>query len=208
MRDHARVTVDRWLTVSFGLVGILGLFAAWRWRPRRTRVFVTWEATRLVPQVAAAEMLEVTFRDVRVLDPHVMTVAVTNVGPRDIGTDQFDRASPLEIHHDAVLLGVVAHDGDAPLSIPALGSRDALKLGPALLRVGETWRVDAVVDGRPSVTVRGRVANVVFDERTRKDLLELVAGATAGGLTGILTSLTDPISALLMRIAVGPWRRR
>jgi len=107
-----------------------------------------------------------------------------------------------------VLLGVVARDGEAPLIIPALGSSDPLLLGPALIKVGETWTVDAIVDGRPSVDLHGRLANVVLDERTRSDLLELAASATYGGLNGLVTWIGELMAAMVSLLLDGPRRRR
>lgn len=81
-------------------------------------------------------------------------------------------------------------------------------LGPALLKVGETWAVDAVVDGEPSVDLHGRIANVAFDERTRSDLLRLAAGVTSGGLYGVVERLVEAMTAAIDGLLFGPRRRR
>lgn len=206
--NHCAVTVDRWLTVIFGVVGVLALLVAWRWRPRKTRLLFTWEGTRLLPRVAASELIEVTFRGIPVQNPHVVRVTLSNPGPRDISADQFDRGAALEIHHGAVLLGVVATDGDPSLTIPALGSSDPLRLNPALLKAGETWAVDAVVEGPPSMSVRGRLANVVLEERTRSDVLQLAASATSETLIEILVNGLAAAIQSLSALLFGPRRRR
>lgn len=114
-----------------------------------------WSASPLIPQVqgVSSSHLAVTYRDVEVSEPHLLTLSLVNVGPADVASSHFDGGRDLTIRLGCTMYGLL-HPPASPETLTtvttAMGSEGAIYLQPGLLRRGGEWMVDVVVGGIPS----------------------------------------------------------
>lgn len=148
-----QVTLDlgEWLgIVSLVLVlifGVLALVAARRYGTRRRKVLFAFSTAPLLPVGQPPGLLEITYRSFPVPDPHLVTFRVTNVGPLDIASEHFDSNRPLLVRLNCTLYGVTATTHPDQTVSPPLGTEAVIALEPMLIRRGEEWVIEAVVEG-------------------------------------------------------------
>jgi hypothetical protein len=187
-------TSDIIALVGLGIAVILGIGAilgARRWGTRPGRLLFDHDATSLVPQTAGPSgLLQLTFRDVNVPEPHLVRVRLVNVGPRDIATAHFDNGTPLSIDLGCTLYGVVNTSHPERTVSGALGSPAVLEVKPGLLRRMEEVLIDVVVSGEPNPSLVSSLIDVdvisgaAFDWRrdlARTALEALVLALPFGG---------------------------
>ncbi|GHF17061.1 hypothetical protein GCM10011600_17270 [Pseudolysinimonas yzui] len=166
------------------------------------RAVLTWfmEATPLMPKVASH--LEVSYRDIPVPEPVLLTVVLVNSGPRDIASSMFDDRRPIRVEVGAKFYGVTRTDGTAKLISPAIGTsaEDAVvTMAPLLLKRGESWSFSAVISGHPEVNVDAPLVDTDVKElrpvETDGTIWSPVAsvlggvGVEFGGILGALASI-------------------
>jgi hypothetical protein len=151
------VSVGVWIGLAAIIVAVVGIavsvFAARRWGNRRRKILFSWSSAPLLPPGHDDGLLEVTYRDFKVKDPHLVTFRVTNVGPSDIASQHFDAGKPLTVVLNCVMYGVTSSShGHATVS-RAIGADGVIDLRPTLLRRGDEWAVEIVVEGEARPTL-------------------------------------------------------
>lgn len=105
-----RVSAGIWIAIAGVIVGAIGIgatvLAARRWGNRRRKILFAWEQVPLLAAGADHGLLEVTYRDIPVENPHLVTVRVANVGASDVASDHFDAGLPLIVHLNCTMYGV------------------------------------------------------------------------------------------------------
>jgi hypothetical protein len=148
------------LALSALVVAILAtpvtVWATRQWGNRRARVEFVFSSTPLLPDQVSPGLLAVTFRDIPVKDPHLVSVTLRNTGPRDISTATFDNDRPMSVRFNQTFYGLTAVRGGAHTVSPAVGTppEDAIvQLKPLLLKRGEAWSFSAVLSGPVEVSI-------------------------------------------------------
>lgn len=151
---------DTWLGIAALLVAILALPAAVlatrQWGNRRARLDVEIDAIPLLPEGVRPGLLEVTYRDIPVNAPHLVTVIFRNSGPRDLASSMFDNGRHITVRFDQTFYGLTAVNGGVQTISPAVGSsadEAIVRVRPALLKRGSSWSFSAVTTGPVEVNV-------------------------------------------------------
>lgn len=149
-----------WLGAAALAVAVFAIpvtvLATRQWGNRRARLQVRVDATPLLPGEARPGLLEVTYRDIPVKEPHLVSVTFYNSGPRDLSSETFDGGRPIAVKFDQTFYGLTAVDGGVKTVSPAIGTRadDAVVyVNPGLLKRGESWTFSAVTTGPVQVSV-------------------------------------------------------
>lgn len=149
-----------WLGIAGLVVAIIAIpvavWAAREWGSRRARVDLEIVSTPLLPGDARSGLLEMTFRDFPVPEPHLVSVTFRNSGPRDLASGMFDDGRPITVKFDQTFYGLTAANGGVDTLSPAIGARgdDAiLYVRPGLLKRSASWSFSAVTTGPVEVTV-------------------------------------------------------
>lgn len=132
-----------WAALVVAVVAIpVTVWATRKWGNRNARLDLSVTAAAILPNGVKPGPLAVTYRDLPVDDPHLVTVALTNAGPRDLTSAHFDGAKPFVIRSDRMFYGVTESAGNPQISSPGVGAAGAeatVCLRPALpnaVRVG------------------------------------------------------------------------
>lgn len=149
-----------WLGFAALVVAIVAIpvtvFATRHWGNRRARLDVAIDAIPLLPEGMQPGLLEVTYRDIPVSAPHLVTVTFWNSGPRDLASDMFDNGRSIAVRFDQTFYGLTAVNGGVQTRSPAVGARadEAIVfVRPALLKRGSSWSFSAVTTGPVEVNV-------------------------------------------------------
>jgi hypothetical protein len=149
------LNIGEWLAVGALIVATVGIpitvWATRRWGTRRRSVEFSHRSVPIIPKVPAEakKLLQVTYRDLPVHNPHLLTVSLGNSGPVDIASDHFDAGKPLIVRLNCKMYGIISTTHPQATVSTALGSEGILSLEPILLKRGEKWTVEAVVSGVP-----------------------------------------------------------
>jgi hypothetical protein len=101
-------------------------------------------------------VLEVTYRDIPVDEPHLVSVMFRNSGPRDLTSEMFDGGRSITVKFDQIFYGLTAVQGGIKTKSPAIGvgaDHAVVSVQPGLLKRGESWSFSAVTIGPVDVTV-------------------------------------------------------
>jgi hypothetical protein len=155
------------VAIIFGIVTIVVTVLVTR-RFGNRRAVLTWfsEATPLIPSLAEASHLEVTYRDIPVRNPVLVTVVLFNSGPLDITSEMFDSGRPIRVDVGGEFYGITRVEGEAEVVIPEIGAKgeqSAVLIQPRLLKRRQSWSFSAVVSGATEVKIDLPLANT--DER-------------------------------------------
>lgn len=147
-----------WIGLAGLLVAILAIpttiFAARQWGTRRARLEVEVNATPLLPEDARPGLLEVTYRDIPVKEPYLVSVTLRNTGPRDVATKMFDGERAITAKFDQTFYGLTATQGGIEVTSPGIGAEAAVvAVRPGILKRGESWSFSAVTSGPVDVGV-------------------------------------------------------
>lgn len=128
---------------------VVGVMATRRWGNRRCRLLFDFRSVPLMPLGTpnVRGLLKVTFRDIEVPDPHLITIRFKNVGPADIASDRFDAGEPLAVTLNCKMYGLTSNSHPYATTSTAVGANGVITLGPLLLRKGEEIVVEAIVSG-------------------------------------------------------------
>ena len=144
------------LTLVFAVLAIpTTIFATRKWGNRRARLEVEVNATPLLPEDARPGLLEVTYRDIPVKEPYLVSVTLRNSGPRDVATQMFDGERPIRAKFDQTFYGLTSTKGNFKVTPPGIGAEAGaiVSVSPGLLKRGESWAFSAVTSGPVDVTV-------------------------------------------------------
>lgn len=148
-----------WIGLAALVVAILAIpttiFATRQWGTRRARLEVEINATPLLPEDARPGLLEVTYRDIPVKEPYLVSVTLRNSGPRDVATKMFDGERSITAKFDQTFYGLTATQGGVKVMSPGIGAGAGAIVAvlPGLLKRGESWSFSAVTSGPVDVTV-------------------------------------------------------
>lgn len=149
-----------WIGGAALVAAIIGIpttvFATRQWGSRRARLDILVEATSLLPEHADPGLLEVTFGDIPVEEPHLVTVTFRNSGPRDLSSETFDGGRSIAVAFDQTFYGLTSVLGGISTVEPPIGSgpeRARVDVEPGLLKRGEAWGFSAVTTGPVQVTI-------------------------------------------------------
>jgi hypothetical protein len=134
------------LVVALG-VGVVTVLATRHWGNRRREILFSYDTTSLLPKGRQSGPLQVTYRDIPVKNPHLTTIRVKNIGPYDIGTQQFDAGRPLKISLNCPMYGLTRNSSPSSTVSTAIGEQGVLELTPMLIRRGEEWITEVVTEG-------------------------------------------------------------
>lgn len=196
---------ETWIVIAVTVViGIATILATRAWGNRRRRLLLTWTSTPLLPVGRADGPLQVTYRDFAVPDPHLVTVTIHNLGPTDVTTSHFDSGSNVVINLQATTFyGVTASSHSDTTLSQAVGSQDTrVEMRPMLLRKGEAWTVEAVVEGDADPVVTSPLIDTDISTRTLADQLTEILSGTEILLPGL--GVTVRWSGRLARLASKP----
>ncbi len=150
--------------VAIGILGIIAaVWAARKWGSRRGRLAIEIESSPLIPAPSEGalrpDLLKVTYLDIEVDDPHLVTIRLANVGSADIASVDFDGGRPIVVNLGSKMYGPTASTYPGRLTTPAIGDEGWIQFQPTLLPKNGEWRVEAVVGGVPSPTWRSHLVN-------------------------------------------------
>ena len=133
------------------LATIAGLYATRRWGTRRRRLSFVYQSASLMPEGPRAwGALRLVYGDLELQDPYLVTLHLRNVGSNDIASQHFDGGRPLVIELGCTIYGLT-NATHPDMGQSAIGDKHGvITLPPRLLRKGEEWLVEAIVEGVPS----------------------------------------------------------
>lgn len=144
-----------WAALVVAVIAIpVAIWATRRWGNRRGRISVSISSTALIPE--GSSRLEVTYRNVAVHSPHLVTVVFRNSGPKDISSSMFDSGKPTAVSFDTTFYGVTSVQGGVNLISRAIGATppdSIVEIAPGLLRRKAEWSFSAVVTGPVEVAI-------------------------------------------------------
>lgn len=144
-----------WAALAVAVIAIpVTIWATRRWGNRRGRISVSISATALIPE--GSGRLEVTYRDIPVHSPHLVTISLRNSGPKDISSSMFDSGKPTVVSFDTTFYGVTSVHGGVKLTSSAIGTTppdSTIGIKPGLLRRRSEWSFSAVVTGPVVVSI-------------------------------------------------------
>ncbi|KQS69065.1 hypothetical protein [Modestobacter sp. Leaf380] len=173
------------------VIGVGGILAARQYGNRRRKVMFEWTASPLVPAAErdTGSRLAVTYRDIEVKNPYLLTLRLVNVGPSDIASEHFDGGRSIVIDLGCQMFGTLARPrGDLVTTVEALGAPGVVRLSPGLLRRGDEYAVEVIVSGRPAPTLTCPLVNtdVVEPPALRAQLAGSVTLSFANGLLRVV----------------------
>lgn len=194
--------------VVAAILGVAGLFAMRAWGTRRGKLLVTYSSTGLLAVKAAADKLKVTFDDNPVDDPHLVSVLLKNIGPRDITREHFDGRS-LVINLNCPLHGVLrleSSDGgwtsfNVDMDDAGLG---IILIEPTHIPKGTELVIDCIVSGPANPEVGGRLveADIVEGDPASSAVIQALSAAA---VEGVVMSMPWPVRILAELFST--WRR-
>lgn len=165
--------VAEWIALA-GVVAVLafgigGILATRRWGNRRRRLFLSCESSPMLPTASAEGRLQLTYRDFPVPDPHLVSIRLRNVGPKDVATRDFDAGASFRVELNCTMFGVIGSSHPPNTLSSSIGSDAVVEFTPGLLQSGDEWRVDVVVEGKPAPKLRSPLidTDIVKDRVTR-----------------------------------------
>lgn len=129
------------------VVGAATVLAARQWGNRRRKILFTFNTTALLPKGQESGPLQITYHNRPVKDPHLVAIHVKNIGPSDIGSQQFDGDRSLKIKLNCTMYGLTSNSHPSSSASTGIADQGVLELRPQLLRRGEEWTTEAVVEG-------------------------------------------------------------
>lgn len=186
------VETSIWVPAAVALVvGVATVLATRRWGTRRRKLLFRYQSASLLPTDSRPGLLEVTFRDIPVPNPHLVTIRLQNVGPSDVATHHFDGGRPIRVVLDCKFFGVTSTTHPSATVSPAIGSDGWIEMRPMLLRRGEEWAVEAVVEGDPAPTLQSSLIDTDVEQggSARDQLAEFLSGIVLTGPFGITIRL-------------------
>jgi hypothetical protein len=152
--------MEVWLSVGALIIALIAIpatiWATRQWGNRRARMEFAFSSIPLLPSNTREGLLEVTYRDIPVKDPHLVSVTLRNTGPRDIASAAFDESQPISIRFNQTFYGLTNSQCGVRTISPAIGtpaSEAVVQVQPGLLKRGEEWSFSAVLTGPVEVSI-------------------------------------------------------
>ncbi|QAY69756.1 hypothetical protein [Xylanimonas protaetiae] len=183
-------TVVALAALAVAIIAIpIAVFATRRWGSRRAKISVVSDAISLLPE-ATSGLVEVTFRGIPVNEPHLVTVVIANIGPRDVSSEMFDRGRPIIIRFDAMFFGLTQRDAalkTVSAGVGATGDDAQVAIRPSLLKRGATWSFSVIVAGPANVQVDAPLVDTdITTGHGAPELRDVVLAAANVAVRGIL----------------------
>lgn len=182
LTDVEQVSTFNWptiLAIAAIVIAVVAIpvtvFATRRWGNRRSALAYTSEWTSLLPVSIKAGAFQLTLNGAPVPEPHLLTISLTNIGPKDIASAMFDAGRPIRIRLGGRLYGVTSTEGGVLLSgTPNThsGYVDTIDVLPSLLPRGKAWLFSAVVSGTPSVEFDWSLIDTDYRTGTRDEVVK------------------------------------
>lgn len=198
--------------IDWGLVGwiataalaviaiVVTIVATRRWGNRRAVARWYAEVTPLLPETTGRRgLLGITYRDIPVDDPVLVTFAIANIGPRDITTEMFDSGRSIRVHLGATFYGITQKTGDPALVSWAIGTpaeEAKVELQPRLFKRREAWSFSAIVSGMPTVEVQSPLIDT--DLKHLIPVTDLADRGLLGEFAMTFTGVLGEMAALLV----------
>ena len=196
---------EGWIALSALAVALVAVpitvLATRNWGTRRAKVSILIASVPVLPEQAGKGRLEVSYRDIPVKEPHLVTVALRNDGPRDLASGMFDGGKPISVTFDQTFYGLTEVHGGVRTISPAIGAsgKDArVEIQPALLKRGGVWGFTAVTSGPVEATVNAPLVDTDIDE-VRPQALEDDRPEVAIKLGFLGVTMEVPLSAFRSR---------
>ena len=149
--SFAGISRDTIINVTAALVVGIPAIAATVWAGRTRRSRVGWDVidtVELVPDTSQTLGVQVTLGGVTLSDPWLCSLALENLGRRDLSDSSFNGSRPLRFEVGAPVIQVLS---DAGLKVTTNGSD--ISVGPSLLKARRRYRVRLLLDGPPAFAV-------------------------------------------------------
>ncbi|NED97127.1 hypothetical protein G1H11_17655 [Phytoactinopolyspora alkaliphila] len=166
-----------WLALTAIIVAVMSIpiavLATRHWGNRRARISYDIATVPMIPSDAEQGPLQISYHEIPVERPHLVTVTLDNTGPRDLTSDMFDGGAPISVHFDQTFYGLTNREGGVNTLSSALGSSgdDAVVyIKPGLLKRGNRWSFSAVVSGPVIVNCSAPLANTDFVDANHRRL--------------------------------------
>lgn len=142
------------------VVAVAAIVATWRWAGgRRTKLIAGWTSVQMVTR-GNVEGLEVHLKGSILDNPHLVTVALRNIGPNDITTSSFDDRTPLKVTvHGARAVELVGTQ-ESNLAVVLDADGATLHLGPGHIPAKSERSVVLLTEGEPLSVSFGDLINV------------------------------------------------
>jgi hypothetical protein len=173
-----------WVGVAALIVAVIAVpitvWATRQWGNRRAKIEFYVDSVSLMPANARAGLLEITYRDIPVQDPHLVTIGLRNTGPRDVTAAMFHDGEAISLTFNQTFYGLTQVKGNVKAHSRAIGTpaaESAINLQPALLKRGDEWSVSAVLSGPVEVKVDAPLVDtdVKQVERSEEDRMRRLA---------------------------------
>lgn len=156
------------LPVLAALVGVLGLFVAWRTLPNKRLYFGMGRLTDL----GLTEKLALTYDGLLLTNAHTLSVWLRSEGRHSIKSNDFDKGLPiiLDLGPARILELLEAESSPKHYSVPdARIEGTKLEVGPGSFRPGQQANYLLIIDGSPEITCQAPLPDVrveSHEERT------------------------------------------
>lgn len=154
------------VTIVLTIVGALGtpIGAVGLWiavRPRVIAFRTSFSQSLLVPRPEAAN-LEVFIKGVRVWQPHLTVLRISNTGRQAIETRAYEEPVRISLGKDAkILFAVPEESSPSSLTVKLSFNPESVTLQPLLLNKGDWLDIKIWTDGKPSpAKVEARIEGV------------------------------------------------
>ncbi|WP_156365955.1 hypothetical protein [Nocardiopsis sp. NRRL B-16309] len=180
--------VQNWLacvSAAAATVAIpVSVFAARHWGTRRNKLAFQYSLTPLISveeiRTPSGGNIEVRVNGRTIHEPHIVTLQLSNVGPRDITSSHFDSGKPLrfvfdkvDYARDVVMDGQRDNTEEIKASMTIAGEAGTGKIkpgtaemtvGPILLQVGASLTFNILTSGRPKISIVNSLVDTDLEE--------------------------------------------
>lgn len=189
------------LGVTVAIVAIVvTVLATRRYGTRRRRLHIDHHAAPMINTVPgyADPKLKVTYEGEEIVNPHLVTLRIINLGPTDITASHFHEGDPLVVTLNCRSYAIT---GTPYPDSTTFGSLDdgTILLGPRLMKKGEEWIVEVVVSGSPLPTVTSPLVDTDIVDREFAEEVERFAEGTSTVIGHMLAG--GPMAAVLADLA-------
>ncbi|CPU02920.1 Uncharacterised protein [Mycobacteroides abscessus] len=118
---------------------------------RKTLQIDATTAALLTSDVNEREGLRVELDGRTVNDPYILDFHISNIGPKDVASGDFDKEKPLSIFLDAEIVARLQPSGENEEdTFAAVNGAKDLQVLPGKIAVGERHTIRLLVDGKPN----------------------------------------------------------
>lgn len=142
------------------------------------------------------DLLKIEYDGVVVTEPRLLTIKVVNSGRQVIRSDDFEENLQFQFGKDVRLVAaepVATYPSE--VNVELLSGPESISISPLLLNPTDQFKIQVLVDGKPSVNLKGgRVAGVQKIRRITQSSKEWPLMLFGCGILTILFSLTFLVS--------------